>query len=242
MITHNLPPFLLLLLITLTTASNPRRCPRTLSTFAEASISTVPDIAGISAGIITVAETAEAALNQNNRRSRGILNTLSEFGIAARDVRSSFFNIEPRFRNDIGPFDPDRLPVIIGYRVTNNFNVLVRNLTNLGSVLDGLVRSGSNSVSTVSFSIEDSQEIRSQSKALAVANARTQAMAIAEGAGLRLGRLLTIQESGAFVNTGVNVLESAPSSEVPISLGELEVRASATVEFELLGTMEELDN
>ena len=120
-----------------------------------------------------------------------IMGVLKENAIASRDVQTSGFNVNPQYKRDK---QGRRQLEIVGYRVTNQLRVYVRNLADLGRVLDALVRAGSNQVSGISFGIDDPTGVLNQARKRAVADALRRAQLYAQAAGVRAGRVMTISE------------------------------------------------
>ena len=87
-------------------------------------------------------------------------------------------------------------PRIVGYTVSNSVTVTVRDLAQLGPVLDAVVSSGVNQMNGLSFSIAEPEPLRNEARKMAVAEARTRAELYAQAAGVSLGRILSISEAG----------------------------------------------
>lgn len=107
----------------------------------------------------------------------------------------------------------------------------------MGTILGAAQAAGVNSVGGVSFSLEDPTPAISQARALAVANARARAEELAKGLGVKVGKVLTINEYGASVpvpaDKGYAMGVGGGGSSVPISVGTWEVSMSIGVVFEI---------
>jgi len=141
--------------------------------------------------------------------------------------------VSPEFKRDERG---RRQPEIVGYRVTNQVRVEVRNLADLGKVLDALVQAGSNQVSGVSFGIDDPTGVLNQARNRAIADARSRAELYVQAAGVRLGKVLTISEQPIELpqprHFGLSLAKEAVSS-VPVATGEQEFRALIHMVFAL---------
>lgn len=199
--------------------------PRTISVRGEATVSAPPDTAAINTGVVTTAPTAQQALDSNNADVRALLRVLSMQGIAEADIQTSFFSINPRFsRNNDGSQGE-----ITGYQVSNDLRVIVRDLDNLGKVLDALVDAGSNSISGVNFSIEDDKALVNRAMRLAVKDAMRRARVLASAAGVELGMLVAISEQPVSVPSSTTF--AAAESSVPVAPGTLDVTATVFLQF-----------
>lgn len=193
-------------------------------------VSAPPDTATFSVGVTNTATTAAAALSANNAASRRLLQLLIRLGISQRDIQTSFFNIDPQFARP-----PENPPRIVGYRVSNNFRVIVRDLDKLGAILDAVVRAGSNDVGGVSFSIENTARLLATARTRAVADATLKATTFARAAKVKVGKILAISEPGtpSFRGSERSFALEADSS-VPVATGELDVVASVVLSFAIL--------
>jgi uncharacterized protein YggE len=206
---------------------------RTIRVAGEGKASAAPDMASIQAGVTSRGATAAEALSANNKAMAAVLATLKEQGVAAKDMQTSSLNIHPVHR-----VDPQgrMLNEIIGYDVSNQVQVKVRDLTKLGSVLDAVVRSGTNRMSGISFGIAESTSLMDKARAGAIDDAKRRAKLYADQAGVKLGKVLNISEQPIHrpqYRMGGAKLAEAFDSEVPIAVGEEELRAQVFVEFAL---------
>lgn len=188
----------------------------------------VPDLAVITIGVTTHADTAAAALAENSARLSAVLDRLRAAGVADRDLQTSGLSLGPRY--DYGNNHPPRLE---GYEATNQLAVRVRALDTLGAILDAAVTDGANTLGGLAFSLADPQGARDAALAAAVAEARRKAAIIAEAAGVRLGPVLSISEQVAFAGPQpmprIAMAEAAPA--VPVAAGEVGYAATVTIVY-----------
>lgn len=203
------------------------RCQVTVS--GRGTVSAEPDTATISPGVTTTARTAAAALSANNDASRRLLQLLIDLGISQRDIQTTFFNVSPQ----LTPFSDGEPRRIVGYRVTNDFRVIIRDIDSLGRILDAVVRAGSNDVGSISFSIENTEKLLATARARAVADATTKAKTFASAAGVKVGKIIAITEPGSPSIGGATKSLEAFGTSVPVATGELEVSASVVLSFEI---------
>ena len=124
--------------------------------------------------------------------------------------------------------------VLVGYQVTNTLNIKVRDLDNMGNIIDGATESAGNLVriNRVSFAIEDTKPLQIEAREEAIADLLTKANAMAELAGVELGKLVFLAESGGGVPQSFARVESAAAfgfgadQATSILAGELDVNVS----------------
>src|SRR3712207_3852665 len=83
-----------------------------LDVVATGEVTRVPDVARITAGVVTVAPPATAALAQNATQMAAVRSALKRAGIADRDIQTSSINLYPDYRQDAQGSNPQ----IVGYR------------------------------------------------------------------------------------------------------------------------------
>ena len=124
--------------------------------------------------------------------------------------------------------------VLIGYQVTNTLNIKVRDLDNMGNIIDGATEAAGNLVriNRVSFTIEDTKPLQIEAREEAIADLLTKANAMAELAGVELGKLVFLTESGGGIPQSFARAESAAAfgfgggQSTSILAGELDVNVS----------------
>src|SRR5690554_5069792 len=140
-----------------------------LSVSARAEASRVPDVASLSAGVVTQAADANAALKANSAQMSKVVATIRAAGVPERDVQTSGISIQPQYR-----YAENQSPVITGYQASNTVNIKVRDIGRLGEVLDALVASGANQVNGPNFEIGEPEAVYDEARqaALELAQAR----------------------------------------------------------------------
>ena len=225
-----------------------------LSLTAEGESRRVPDVAMFSAGVVTQAETASAALQANSRQMEAVVAALKRAGIADRDIQTSAINLSPRYSNPERdaqirarelrqPYVPpeDTSPRIVGYDARNTVQVRVRDLGRMGRVIDTLVQVGANEINGPNFTLEEEDAALDEARAEAVAKGRARAELYARAAGMRVARILSISEGGGYhpvrqiMVTGARAGPAAPPPPpAPVEPGELSLGVNVAMQFELV--------
>ncbi len=215
----------------------------------------VPDVAVFSAGVVTQGKTGGEALGANATRMDEVVKALKRAGIADRDIQNSALSLQPRYANPeqdaqlrarmarepyVAPAQPEA-PRIIGYEARNTVQVRVRKLGEMGRIIDILVSAGANQVDGPSFTLDEPKAALDEARTDAVREARSRAELYARAAGLRISRILSISEGGAYypaqpiVVTGrlAGAPPAPPPPPSPIAPGELMLGATVSVQFAL---------
>jgi uncharacterized protein YggE len=192
-----------------------------------------PDMATIKTGVITYGSAARDALSENNKILTNMMDVLEKHHIGSKDVQTSNLNVTPEYRRD----DRGRRePEIVGYRVTNQLSARVRDLKHLGEVIDALVRAGSNQISGIQFGIDDPAEVLGLARNQAIVDARSRAELYAQAAGVRVGKVLAIEEQSIGLPRPQHLARGFAAeavSSVPVATGEQEFRVRITMVFAL---------
>jgi len=203
-----------------------------LTVSAEAEARQAPDIARLSTGVVTQAANANAALRANAREMDKVMAALTAAGIAARDIQTSGINLYPQYRHP-----RNEAPSITGYQAANTVSVKVREIARLGEVLDALVASGANQVNGPSFAIDEPEPVYDRARLAALDKARARAELYAGALGLKVGRIISINEGSSPAQpVGLRMMAAAQAMDeaaTPVAPGESTLRARVTVVFEL---------
>jgi hypothetical protein len=183
---------------------------------------------GVSAQRASVGEAREAAA----AAQKGVIDALKKNGVAEKDIQTVQFNVSPQY--DFNSLRGGQK--IIGYIVSNVVRAKVRDLDKAGAAIDAATDAGGNDavVQGVSFGIDDPTELQKQAREQAVKKAKEQAEQLADNAGAKLGKLLSISESGGYspVQRDLAVPSAAGAdtfTETPVQGGELTVTVTVSV-------------
>lgn len=225
---------------------------RSFSASGEGTVTVIPDIARFSFGVVTQGGKNIAELQkQNIERMNAIIGFIKEQGIDAKDIKTEQFGIEPRYQYYdctqrvalIGGAEPRPCPPpdIVGYTITQNASVKIRNFDKIGDIMGALTQKGANTVSQLTFAVDDPAKSEMEAREKAIKQAQEKAEAVAKAGGFRIGKLLAIDENGGPIplyRDGMGgfaktmALEAAPV--VPaIEPGSQEVKITVSLRYEI---------
>jgi len=208
--------------------------PRQLNASGIGEVLVTPDIARIYIGVYSEGKKASDALNENSQKTEAVMEVIREQGVSEDDIQTSGINVYPRT-------DYDMNGSVTGttFVVNNSLHVTVRDLSKLSDLLDAVVKSGANNINGIQFDLADRSGAVAEAQKLAVANARTQAEALAEAAGVELGKILNLGVSSynhpapvVYDAMGMGGL-AMERAAVPISEGQLSISVTANITFEI---------
>ncbi len=201
---------------------------------AEGSVDRVPDVAQITAGVVTQAATAQAAMAENATKMAATLAALRRAGIAPRDMQTASVDLAPQYR-----YGENQPPILTGYQATNQVRLRLRATERAGAVLDSLVAAGVNRIDGPTLAVDQPDAALDEARGLAVAAAQKRAALYARAAGLRVVRILQISEDGeggvAPQPPMMAMARSAKAADTAIVAGEQKLAVRVSVSFELAG-------
>ncbi|MGL4198563.1 MAG: SIMPL domain-containing protein [Allorhizobium sp.] len=204
-------------------AAETERREATIMVSGEGEAAIAPDMAVISLAVMRDAETAGEALSANSAAMAEVLADLKAQGIADKDLQTTDFSIQPKYKQETRTDGTYEAPVIVGYTVSNGLTVRVRDLAKLGEVIDRSVKLGVNQGGGITFTNDDPEAAVEAARKQAVEKAAAKAKTLTEAAGVKLGRVVEISEN--FARPMPQVYAAAPMAKmadesVPIASGE----------------------
>jgi len=204
-----------------------------LDVSATGSVTRVPDLAIISAGVVTRSTTASGAIADNATRMERVRAALKRAGIADRDIQTSSISLNPDYR-----YENNQPPVLTGYQASNNVTVKFRDIRTSGTILDALVAQGANQINGPSLTIDKPEGAYDEARGKAVRAGRARAEIYARSLGMRVTRLLSVSESGGFSRPPMPMYsraESAMAADAKTSIdpGSQDLEVTLAMSFEL---------
>ncbi|MFH1620999.1 MAG: SIMPL domain-containing protein [Patescibacteria group bacterium] len=192
-----------------------------------------PDLALIDLGVTTDGITVKEAQKSNTQKMNAIIGAVKDLGVDEKDIQTANYTIFPKYQYDLGK------QTVIGYTVSQDVSIKVRDLDKAGDILAKAGELGANQIGGLRFSIDDPQELKVEARSKAILDARTKAEALAKQLGLSIVRVVTFSESSGGVVPPQPYYAKAidmASSVMPtpeIESGSLDVMSSVYVTFEV---------
>jgi|SRR4051794_20601768 uncharacterized protein YggE len=202
----------------------------TVSVVGDGRLLVQPDVALASFGVEATGQTLSAAQAEASTRMQAVVDTLVGLGISRDDIRTNRLSASP-------VYDPKNTSVIQGYRAANSVQVKLRQLDQVGALVDAVTAAGANRVDGLSFAIDNLDEPKGQARGLAMQNARVKADQLASLAGMRIVGIKSIEEADPSA-TPVRAQPAAARSDAfaaapppPVEPGTQEVRTQVAVTY-----------
>jgi uncharacterized protein len=200
---------------------------------ATGEVTPVPDIAIISAGVVSRSTTATGALQDSADRMQRVLAALKRAGVEDRDIQTSSVNLNAEYR-----YPENQPPQLTGYTATNSVTIRFRDIRNSGKILDALVSQGANQINGPNLTIDKPEGALDAARAKAVAIGRARAELYARALGMRVVRVVSVNESGGYAvpppAPPPMVMQAAESRAFTrIEPGEQKLQVNLAMTFEL---------
>lgn len=207
-----------------------------ISVTGEGVINAAPNRAKITLAVVTENADVKKAQQENNKKANAVINAIKALGIEERDIKTQNYYVNPIYNYEKN----ETPPRITGYRVQNEVCITIRDINNVGTVINAGVDAGANRVDNIYFYLED-DKIKEQVLRESIKDAKKKAEIMADELGKQIVGIVKI--TGGWSNIGpvpvrYKVMEeaaadTADSYNTPINPGETEVRASVQIDFEM---------
>ena len=206
-----------------------------ISVSGAGAVTITPDIAVLNLGVEVTRPTVAEAREQAAVANAAIRGSLESNGVAEKDIATQFFNIRPQMI-----FRREETPEITGFTVSNQLRIAVREIDDVSKVLDDAVEAGGDAVRVngISFEVDEPERFLGEARQEAMADARQRAEQLAQLAGVALGKVRSISESGGFPppvfqRAAIGGDFALAEAATPISPGETEITLTVHVVYEV---------
>jgi len=192
-----------------------------------------PDLAVLTFTVLKEAKLVADAMDENSATMNNVINTIKEQGIEDKDVKTTSFNIRPRYEYSEGTYGKR---ILVGYEVVQDLQVKIRDLEKIGTVIERATSSGANEVSDLQMTIDNQDELKKQAREQAIAQAKVKAEELAFQLNVKLGKIVSFNESFyvPYYDAQFSMKEAAGGGEVPdIQIGENKISVSVVVTYEI---------
>ena len=202
----------------------------TITVSANGKVTVVPDVARVNLGVTITRSSVKAARAAGAQSMTGIIAAIKALGVADADIQTTSLSLYPQYGGG-------STPKVVGYQISEQIQVTVRDLDKAGDVVDAATAKGATDVNGISFELADPVKALNDARAAAVAAARTSAQAMAGAAKVSLGAVVSITDATppSPIFYGYGALKSAGAADLatPVQPGTQDLSASVTVVFEI---------
>ena len=226
--------FSLVLLLGSTAEAQTNERPKipSITVSGDATVSAEPDQAEIDIGVVTQARTAPDATKENAERLARVLAEIKKQLGKGDEVKTSGYSLAPNYRYPQGG-----KPEIVGYTASNTLRIKTTNLSLVGRLIDSAMQAGANNVNRLVFTLKDELAAQLGALKMASAKARAKAEAVAAALGLKIVRIISVNEGERMVQPiyrqAMAARAETASAPTPVEPGTVEVRSTVSMTVEV---------
>jgi Uncharacterized conserved protein len=201
----------------------------TLTVAASGKVTVVPDVARVYLGVSLTKPTVKEARAAAATAMTNILAAIKALGVADADIQTTGLSLSTQYASGSSTR-------IVGYAISEQVQVTVRDLDKAGDVVDAATAKGATDVNGISFEIANPAKAQNDARAAAVAAARDSAVAMASAAHVTLGAVVSIADASAPTPIYYGAASAAAPMldlKTPVQPGTQDVSAEVTVVYEL---------
>lgn len=216
-------------LLTGASFSTAQAADRYINVSATGSVKVTPDTVRINATVSVIGATSSAASSTANTSASAIRAALKSNGVDTKYIKSQSITIYPEYN-----YTQDKGSVLVGYRASQSFEIIVRNAKNAGTVVDAIVAAGGDNMQLngVTPYVFDSATASNAARADAIANAKAKATHYAKLLGVRLSTVTTLDETTAPSPYPIMMATAKmDSGATTVDLGQQDVSVSVAVKW-----------
>ncbi len=206
---------------------------KTISITGAGIASATADQATLNLGVEVTKDTAGEAISENANLMAAVIEALMNQGISEEDIQTTNYNVYAQY-----DWKEDGRE-LVGYTVSNMVQVTVKNIDNVGNVIDAAGEAGSNSINGISFGLSEEKmaELKTSAYILALGDAQDKADLIADTLGLTISGVQSVTENSyvpvrsymEYDGAGMDMVSS--KAPTPIVSGDLSVSVNVHIVF-----------
>jgi len=216
----------------------------TISVSGSGEIYAKPDLAIADFSVVTSGKTVAETITSNSQKMNAVIDAIKKSGVNEKDLKTTNYSLVPNYQYpqvqaQIYPYLPS-VGTIVGYQITQTLEVKIRNLDNVGQIVQVATQSGANQVGNMQFTIDNPDEFKNQARTQAINEAKAKAKELASELGVSLGRITNFSENNYFpydyATANMSVSGKGGGAAVPapeIQTGESKVTSSVSITYEI---------
>lgn len=204
-------------------------------------IYTKPDLALISASVISEAKTVGEAMSDNTKKMNDIITGMKKEGVEDKDLKTTNFSVFPRYEYEGKDCNTYYCPpgnrILVGYEVNQSLQIKIRNMEKIGILIEEATEAGANQMSDLQFTVDKEDEVKKQARDLAIEKAKNKAIDLARNLGVSLIKITNFTESSVlpyYFGLEKAALGMGGGAETPqIATGENKVEVTVMITYEI---------
>jgi len=174
----------------------------------------IPDTARLSIGVTKTASTVGAAQEQTNTATNKVIADLKSLGVAEKNIKTTNYSVNPNYDFDRG------VQNITGYTVVQTLEVNITPIDIANKAIDAATTDGANLVGGIIFTFDEKtkKDLENKARTEAVKMAKEKAQSLSSATGIRLGKIVDVQESNGFEPRPIMMAQSLEAKSADTQL------------------------
>ena len=189
------------------------------------------------ATIITEGATVDQAISENSEKTSRVTSLIKETGVEERDLKTTSFNIYPKYDwpKELSSYPPQE-GNIVGYEVRHSLEIKVRNIEEIGSLIELVTQAGVNQISNLRLVVKDEEGLKNQARKEAISKAKEKAQDLAEELEINLIKISGFSENEVmpYYNRSLDLaVNSLAGQSLQIEAGENKIEVTVYLTYKI---------
>ena len=202
---------------------------RYISVSSTGTVKVTPDAVRLNASVSAIAKISKDALSNANIAASKFRTAILANGIDKKYLSSTTLTVYPEYN-----YTQDTGNVLIGYRASQSFEVIIRNAAKAGEIVDAVVSSAGDAlyINGVTPFVYDNTKATEAARVSAVKNAKAKATSYAKLLGVKIGKIINLQESSAPSSYPISMTQAkSDAGATEIDLGQQDISVSVSTKW-----------
>ena len=202
---------------------------RYISVSSTGTVKVTPDAVRLNASVSAIAKVSKEALANANIAAAKFRTSILANGIDKKNLGSTTLTVYPEYN-----YTQETGNVLTGYRASQSFEVLIRNAAKAGEIVDAVVASAGDAlyINGVTPFVYDNTKATEAARTSAVKNAKAKATSYAKLLGVKIGKIIYLQESSAPSSYPISMVQAkSDAGATQIDLGQQDISVSVATRW-----------
>jgi len=202
---------------------------RYISVSSTGTVKVTPDAVRLNASVSAIAKVSKEALTNANIAADKFRTSILANGIDKKNLASTTLTVYPEYN-----YTQETGNVLIGYRASQSFEVIIRNAAKAGEIVDAVVASAGDAlyINGVTPFVYDNSKATEAARISAVKSAKAKATSYAKLLGVKIGKIINLQESSAPSSYPISMTQAkSDAGATEIDLGQQDISVSVSTKW-----------
>lgn len=210
--------------------SLPQNYPQEISVSGQGKVYAKPDVAILVLGVEDKGAKISDIVKVNTDKMNKIIKDVKDSGVDEKDIQTTQYSINPEYN-----WTEKGGRIFVGYILTQQITVKIRDFEKVGSILDKATSDGANAVGDLQFTIDNPEQVQAEARQKAIEQAKEKAKTIASQSGLKIVKLINVSEGGYYPQPlyakGAGIAVESANVAPDIQAGQMEIDSTVILTY-----------